>query len=149
MVKDKEGILKGIVLLESLGVGCGPECGCRGLVARSLSDTQTASLEAAAKAVVFDHKKPPEEKGVLELLGPSANAFQVTALDRIAEDKLLPDRHPEEKGGRLGAERTFEKLRSLDLVFGFGNALARVVGGDLDIANMSDDDIRNAAYSRR
>ncbi|MES2006841.1 MAG: hypothetical protein V4436_01900 [Patescibacteria group bacterium] len=115
MSKDEkeERVIERILLLETVGVGCRPECVCRAYVASTLNDEQAASLEAEAKAVTFDHKEPIGEEGVLTLLGPTASADQVETLTRIARDKKLPGRHPEEKGGRLGAEIAIMQLRTI------------------------------------
>jgi hypothetical protein len=138
MNKEREEVLNRILHLENVGVGCGPECLCRAYSAALLTDEQAASLEVEAKAAVFDHKEPIGEK----------SPEQVNTLERIAHDKLLPDRKPDEKGGRQGAENALDELVDIYNNSSFEVMLVRVMGGDLDMANMSDDDIRRAAYSR-
>ncbi len=151
MNTDKEQILKRILFLETVGVGCGPVCTCRAYVAASLTDSQAALLEEESRAVVFNHKTPVEEAGVLALLGDTVLPQQTEGLGVIARDKRLPDRRPTEKGGVQGAEAALEDMLAtarLSVGVLLGSVLERVFGGDLDPANMSDDDIRNAAYDK-
>ena len=138
-----EDAVKRVILLETLGVGCGPTCTCRAALAMSLTKTQSELLEDVAKGVVFDGKEPGGEAVVLAELGPSATEFQVTALAHIAEDKRSPGKRRDEKGGVLGAIEALMKFEEVSLFF----MLERLVGGDLDLAGMNDDDIRGAAYS--
>ncbi len=100
-----------IVFLEEVGVGCGPKCMCRAVLAATLTDEQAAELEAGTMEV--DPKTSVGESGILALLKPEAKKYelQVNILKTITHDKELPDRRPGEKGGSQSAKKMLEELR--------------------------------------
>ncbi|MES2006845.1 MAG: hypothetical protein V4436_01920 [Patescibacteria group bacterium] len=139
-----KSMIERIVKLETVGVGCGPSCPCRGLLAVSLTDDQAALIDTEAKAVVFDKKQPIGEEGVITLLGSSATEDQTRHLRKIARDKLEPDRKPNETGGVEGAGEDLMIL-AMHGALPMNVLLALTMGGP-DIADMDDEDIRAMAY---
>ena len=137
-------LLKRTLLLETVGVGCGPVCMCRAALADTLTDSQAELIEKLAKGVIFEKKEPVGEMGLLTELGATILDVQKTLLRHIAEDKLQPDREPHVKGGTRSALESIEQFLAIAEIA----MLAKILSGGDDIANMSDLDIRTAAYSR-
>jgi hypothetical protein len=140
-----ELILNRIVQLETVGVGCGPHCVCRAYVAAAMSEGQATAVETEAKAVTFDRKQPLGEVGLSELLGPDIP--EVTEmLTKIANDKKLPDRQPDLKGGVAGAKDAYARLylAAFGVPPGLAQLISAAMGSGAHVAILDEEGIHTS-----